>query len=359
MKFFLKKIILLILLLVVKNLYSQTNKIQPYGMNLQLHYGFIYDHAHTMSGIVNSYIHSAQIELSSHQLFLKQSNKSLIDFGTGIYYSELGNNQILGHSMAIYQYTGFPLFRKSFFPMRFKIASGIAYLNKTYSPTLNPYEASISSHLNVFVQLNFLKKIIDNQSKKISLGFSLTHYSNGAFKMPNLGINLVTLNSNLSFGLGNKEKTKKIILDSIKNSRFYITPSVGWKQHQATGPNTFMVCDISVEYSVFKNPSHHLMLGTDFFYDPSWQDVIALNDSNQREHDYNQGFHLGYNLQYNKLIYLVNIGIYTLAKNEVWHATYHRIGFRYLLSNHLFFNFTLESYWANAENIEWGLGLKF
>jgi len=359
MKFFTKKIFLLILFLASKNLFSQNNKIPPYGVNLQLHYGYIYDHAHTMSGIVNSYIYSAQVEFSSNQLFFKQTNKSLIDFGIGIYYSELGNNQILGHSMAFYPYSEFPLFPQSFFSMRFKLASGLAYLTKTYSPMQNPYEASISSHLNVFVQLNFMKNIFDDQTKKISLGFALTHYSNGALKMPNLGINLVTLNSQFSFGLGDKEKIKKIFFDSIKNSRIYITPTFGWKQHQATGPNTFMVWDISLEYSVFKNPTHHLMLGTDFFYDPSWRDVIALNDSNQNEHDYNQGFHVGYNLQYNKLIYLANFGVYTMAKNEVWHATFHRIGFRYLLSKHLFFNFTLKSYWANAENIEWGFGLKF
>lgn len=359
MKFFIKNIFLIIVIFASKNLISQNSKIQPYNINFQSHYGYIYDHAHTMSGVVNSYIYSAQIEFSSNQLFLKQTNQSLIKFGTGFYYSYLGNNQVLGNSIAIYQSTEFPLFPKFIFPMRFKLASGIAYLTQTYSPTQNSYEASISSHLNVFVQLNFLKKIFEDQTKQLNMGFALTHYSNGAFKMPNLGINLVTLNGNLSFGLGNKEKTKTILIDSIKNSRIYITPTLGWKQHQATGPNTFMVWDISLEYSVFKNPKHHLMLGTDFFYDPSWRDVIALNDSNQKGHDYNQGFHVGYNLQYNKLIYLANFGVYTLAKNEVWHATYHRIGFRYLLSKHLFFNFTLKSFWANAENIEWGLGLKF
>ncbi len=333
---------------------------RPYFVSLRLHYGYIYDHAHTMAGIVQSYLQSGELEFGRHLNFSYHSGTKEIafEYGMAFYSSNLGNPEVLGNSFAFYPFIKVPIMQGVKKSLTLKIGSGLAYLSKPYDALTNPYNASISSHFNVFAQFSTEYPVFVSQKFEIYTGMSLTHYSNGASMMPNLGINVVTAQTNLRYKFGNSSRNKTTILDSEKINIVAFTPTFGWKQRQATGPNTFKVWDFSLEYLRTLNTWHKIGFGFDVFYDPSWRDIVALSESSKNTHDYNQGIHFVYALQFSKLWYFIDLGTYFHWDYEAWQKTYHRIGLRYQFTKNFYLNLSLKSFWANAQNIEWGVGFK-
>ena len=63
-------------------------------------------------------------------------------------------------------------------------------VEKTFDIQHNFQSLAIGSHLNANVILRFEKEINIHKSQSLNFGIGLNHLSNGAFKTPNLGLNL-------------------------------------------------------------------------------------------------------------------------------------------------------------------------
>lgn len=106
-------------------------------------------------------------------------------------YGYLGNEKILGHAISILPNITFRKQKEGtgFF---WRLGSGIAYLNKPYNVFTNKTNNVIGSRINNMTQV---KMGIEWKLKKTFLqtSISLTHYSNGRAKLPNLGYNIPSL----------------------------------------------------------------------------------------------------------------------------------------------------------------------
>jgi hypothetical protein len=114
------------------------------------------------------------------------------EMGVQIAYMNLGNEKILGEAYSLLPNISLILFGKEKTQFRFIVGTGIAYLTKKFDYIDNPTQNTIGSNFNnisVF-KFNFHHKL--NENLKAFAGFGLTHYSNGAESLPNLGINIIT-----------------------------------------------------------------------------------------------------------------------------------------------------------------------
>lgn len=173
-----------------------TNK--NYLVELRGHYGFFYHHHFEMKRF-NA--HFPAFEASFYKgTFGQKEWHSLYNYpyiGCTFYYSGLGGFEELGKVYALYPFINYPLLQGERSQLTFKLGVGLAYLTNKFDHLDNHYNFSIGSHVNAAVNLSFeyRQELFPRMMAVASLG--LTHFSNGATKSPNYGLN--TLSGALGF----------------------------------------------------------------------------------------------------------------------------------------------------------------
>ena len=170
---------------------------EPYIQKLGIHVagqnGSLFKHTPKMDHF--TYNGSPSFELS---VFWQRAEKQgqmwywdidLPEFGIASQYTNIGNDTLLGHAFAVMPYLQFGIKEWKRAYWYFRVASGLAYLTKSFDRISNPENVAIGSEIN---NSSFFSTGIEWQlSKKISVqgGLFFKHFSNGAFKTPDLGLN--------------------------------------------------------------------------------------------------------------------------------------------------------------------------
>ena len=154
------------------------------------HYGFFYHHHFEMERF-NA--HFPAFEASVYQgTFGRKEWHYLYNYpfiGCTFYHSSLGGFEELGDAYALYPFINYPLFRDETSQFTFKLGVGVAYLTRCFDHLENPYNFSIGSHLNAAANISFeFRQEITPRLLAVA-SFGLTHFSNGATKSPNYGLN--------------------------------------------------------------------------------------------------------------------------------------------------------------------------
>ena len=109
--------------------------------------------------------------------------------GINLGYYNFGDDAVLGKAYSFLPNIYLRLNKSEFFSISFMVGTGIAYVSKHFSFIDNQTNNSIGSYFNNISSFQFDGKYKVNRHLSISAGFGLTHFSNGASKIPNLGIN--------------------------------------------------------------------------------------------------------------------------------------------------------------------------
>jgi len=109
--------------------------------------------------------------------------------GIAAEYNDIGNDSVLGKAYWLLPFVEIPMVSGKKVSAYFRVGSGLAWLTKRFDATENPTNNVIASHLNDITQ--FMMEVTWKPKDQIafSLGASFTHYSTGAVRVPNLGIN--------------------------------------------------------------------------------------------------------------------------------------------------------------------------
>lgn len=86
-----------------------------------------------------------------------------------------------------------PLFRKKRSALHYSFGTGLAYLTKPFDRLDNFKNNAIGGHWNNSVDMKLDYEHQLGSKLKLHLGFGLAHYSNGARRLPNLGLNIPLL----------------------------------------------------------------------------------------------------------------------------------------------------------------------
>lgn len=122
--------------------------------------------------------------------------------GLGYYCSNLGNTAIYGHLHGLYGY-----FDNHFLQPHHRlnignrISFGLSYATKHFDINQNPRNYVLSTGINVFFQYDILLRYKATPHFSIALLTGLTHASNGNYREPNKGFNLLTAGLELRYSL--------------------------------------------------------------------------------------------------------------------------------------------------------------
>lgn len=288
-------------------------------------------------------------------------------YGIGIYNMVFSNEEEIGYPAALYFFFGAPFSRKEKSSFDYEFSFGLSHNWEPYDKVNNPFNLAIGSYRNAYIDAKI--KYVWYFSKKFSLdaGFRATHFSNGAIRMPNAGINLFAPFVGLRYDLIAKDP---VPFNQLQNKRvettdeFNIIIASGKRsiKHTLT-PNHQMasLLNVSLEYLTPASDIFKYGMGIDLGIDENRNltidgDNVELASKGKqvfsavsvigqfRAHRLGVQAGIGYELINNGKIYFSN-------------DTYQRIGLRYYLFNHLFAGIAIKANnFSVADYIEWSLG---
>ena len=137
----------------------------------------------------------------------------------GLRYHSLGDKDVVGDAIGLRANIDLPFFRKEKSALHFGFSTGIAFLTQPFDRISNQENNAIGSHWNSSVDIKFEYERKLNKNIKIHFGIGFSHYSNGARKLPNLGLNLPHVYIGISPYVGSYEKEYFQFLDVSKEAK--------------------------------------------------------------------------------------------------------------------------------------------
>lgn len=327
------------------------------------HYGFLIAHRENMNHIPQNHVYGLEInyEVKSRGGRPWHEKYRYPYFGFGVFAANVGNTQVLGDGFSAFGYLKAFLSKKDrkIVP-RMKMGAGLGYITNPFDRLSNHKNNAIGSHFNIFVTTQF-DATYYFRNWQAGLGFSFSHFSNGCFRLPNLGINLPTLN--LSMGYVFKKRPplpKQTVEISDKPWHFTAVATAGVKDVE-TGKH-----DLYPSYNLLLRARRNTAkksawgLGADLMYNTSLRRRMEIFQYTDPETTpiVQAGVCIAYYQRFNNLALFINNGIYLYSKFTDDGIMYHRFGAEYTLGNNLIVQFSLKTHWAKADHFEIGIGYR-
>ena len=114
------------------------------------------------------------------------------EIGGGVFFVIHHDRDTIGNAFAAYVYWKYALVRTKVMDFNLKMGIGLAYATKKFIKGENEIHNAIGSNMNAYVQLRFGFEWKIAKPVRLVTAFTYNHYSDGAVKLPNLGINTLT-----------------------------------------------------------------------------------------------------------------------------------------------------------------------
>lgn len=348
---------LYIIFIVLCHLQAYAQISRPDGFSLDAKRGFLFPHKYEMAHLPKEL--NAAIELGAlwrvdgqkdwHELYNRPN------LGLRFTYFSTGNEELIGNAYGLSFSVHFPLSKGRLYPS-FTPQVGLGYVDKIYDVDNNPKNNALGTRLNINVSFEFGLNY-KFQKNVWGLGVEFKHFSNGASKLPNLGLNWPFLNLNYQHYFTDELPLNVDTLD-------YIIPlPKNWKH---LGLAVFSVKDVyplyeglSPVYGLSYVANRRLSVRSSFDLGLDLIMNTALNrDVSEKPNFFEAlqvGTYLGYVQDIGKLDLFVGMGAYVKNAVNANNDLYHRLGARYALNEKLYAHFSIKSNWGRADYFEYGI----
>lgn len=278
-------------------------------------------------------------------------------YGVTTFFGSVGNRELLGHYFGSYGFINFNFIKRKHYTLSGKMGCGLAYSNKYYNSEDNILNVAVSTPINALVTMALENRFVFGRHS-INASLDATHFSNGAYKVPNLGLNLPFI----SVGYGYKvRETADTTFSHEKFQKKWEFGAIGFgsaKEIFPTEGKRYAVLGLNLVGRRYFGPRAGMELTFDilskqaiFGYKPkvpkTQADIIQM------------GVFVGYLLPLNHFQLITGMGVYVRDKYKPEDAFYHRVGMRYVFDNGINLNLVLKSHWARADYVEYGIGYTF
>ena len=287
--------------------------------------------------------------------------------------------RLLVHPPECFFYFGAPWTRFGKFTVNTDISVGLSYDLKPYDSETNPYNDVIGSSVNVYFNLNFLLYYQLSERLDLSLGYALTHFSNGRMYTPQKGINTLGFNLGLKY---NFNPVRNFIPDSDMDYKpairpeFIVTEKPVFNPHhelqlmgsvgsvQAEKPlgepsgDRYMTSSWTVDYAYRFARKMNITAGLDMFYDGSLAESYEGIPPDQTTLIQRMSFatHIGYQYLIERFSFIFNLGAYVYKESPARGFWYMRAGGRIHVTDDLAVHICLKTMdGGKSDWVEWGL----
>lgn len=334
---------------------------QPeFQLGFRYHYGFVLAHTPSLQQFTRA--HFPVYEVTFTKLTYGEKDWQSVyhnpDLGISFLTTDFGKNQILGRGYALFPNITFHYLRKKWIHANFRFGAGLAYIEKPFDRLNNYKNNAIGSHLNSAISVLIETKYKLSSRTNLGIGLALSHFSNGATKTPNLGINLATANIALAYKFADKPILKADTSNYFKKSvEFFALVCGGVKEIAPAGGNKYSIITASINVARVHSLRGKWGIGLDLFHDAAILEQYKRDSLNENSVSITQaGLNISWEVIFGKVSFPLQAGVYLHSIYKSNGLVYNRYGIRYHFHKHLFANVSLKTHYAKADYFEWGLG---
>lgn len=314
--------------------------------------------------------HLAQSHAEGFSFFFKKRTFGSRYWEQLLKYPDLGitfnyldyNNPVLGETVSAMGTIDYYIVRKPRNEFTFEFGFGGGYNTHPYNAETNNKNIAIGSKFTyaALIRLNHAFQILPGLN--LETGIKLSHFSNGAFKVPNKGINVVTADIGLSYDLDKSpipyKKDEFLPLDTRIN--YNVILASGIKEIEPVGGKKYSFLTLSLLATRQTSQTNKFALGVDLFHSYATKEEINIDrDLKGETPDFKRiGVVGGHELLLGKLSFITQLGVYIYRPYKSDKPLYQRYGFKYLFHKRVFGGMFLKTHYGKADAVEWALGFK-
>lgn len=338
----------------------KAQNIERWGIGYKAIGGYIWAHKGNLDNL-RAHTYGGSIEFRYKTANKKQWHRIYNNpiWGVQLYYSYLGNPNILGAAYGILPYAELPIIKKKHWELNFRGTAGLGYITNPFNLEKNTKNRTIGSHFNGNISVHGSLNIFLSKNLELNLVGGLTHFSNGNFRMPNLGINLPDISIGFSHYLGQKEvKEKKPDNFFTEKDEYYFTFVLGRKNTDYIFSHDVIPASLQFKYLRRLTPTSQLGGGVDYFYDEGNFFVDNRTGDTQKkgfEKASELAIKISHEAKLNFITFMTDWGTYLYNSNKVKGLFYQRIGLRFQLIPKISIHTALKTHFARADYFEWGI----
>ncbi|CAN5374407.1 hypothetical protein BH09BAC5_BH09BAC5_20930 [soil metagenome] len=373
-----KSRILFLIFILPLSLVAQRDTIAPCPTTLYLggsvQYGFLWSHRYNMGHLVQKHLVAFELDLTKTTSGDRcwQNPFHYPSVGVTIQVIPLGNPDELGTAIGLYPFINFPLGdRNRKIKSHLRLGYGLGYITNPFDPIENHKNVAIGSHYNACISLRLNEIWQMNDKNYLEFGLGMTHFSDGALKLPNLGLNIPLVNFGFHHSISTNAFTKvnpeletknKHTIEILTDPNWHINVllSAGHNDIDPPGGNRFGL--INIQSSITKRTAwkHRWGAGLDLMYSDALRRKLALDTIHVSVVENLQpGAKFCYEFVVGRLSFPIEMGAYLYTRYKLFGPVYNRFAVHYLVNNHLLFNISLKTHFARAEYFEFGAGWRF
>ncbi len=239
------------------------------------------------------------------------------------FFGTFGNPEELGNVYAIMPQISFTIRKNRKIPVKLTLGWGYGYWTKKHDPLTNPDNLAIGTHITNMADFSVMIPIHLSANLQMNIGTSTTHFSNGHYRMPNNGINILSLI--IGFHLGNDTIVHRIKRNPFICRKWQILIQAGMGLHdfgdgsKPIGGPLYPVYALTTGITKQINHSGKFHTGIYINYYTDYYDYVTekqLFDNKQTAYAVTSSVYLGYEFILGKFSMMVQSGWY------VWNPFY-------------------------------------
>jgi len=355
----LRQILLLVLVPCCLNISAQE---QPFGIGLKHYRGVMWAHR---SSILHLEAPTTGFDIDLYKMPSKhpkpwKKQYRLPTVGISLTYLDLGLPEVTGKAFGVLPFIEFRAIQKSRFNLNLRVATGIGYLTKKWDLNNNLVNKAIGSHLNGNMRVHLIGHYQFHPQWSLDFGGGITHFSNGNFKLPNLGVNSIEYCIGLSYGKLTRKPSPPVshqLNDSSKRHHWEFAVGIASKISNLTYPKRNTVQIIGMRYYRQLWDVSRFGGGVEFAHDPSYvyrDNPRDVNESPSISNASELAIFLSHDLILGRLIFIAEGGTYLYTSYNLKGPLYQKLGFKYQLWKGLQARMIIKAHFARADYFEWG-----
>ncbi|MFT2007313.1 acyloxyacyl hydrolase [Pontibacter sp. 13R65] len=284
-------------------------------------------------------------------------------YGFGLYSSTFGLDYV-GNPFAAYGFVSIPISPREHrrWNFNYRISLGLSGRFNPYNEDENPLNLIIGSKNNVFIDFGTQANYMLNKHLQLGAGITFHHFSNGALRLPNTGINLLPLTFALTYIPDNRaiDFTKRAVPVNSKEHQLHLSYALGAKQLDRDNSNIYFKSTAGIFWSKFFGYKWRMGAGANVFYSAAANDpVVASEEAGKLSAIFSGGpaFYIDHLLT-SRMYINGNAGYYLHQNKFTGENTpyFLRIGVRYNVYKDFFAGVSIKAHGGKADFIEWTTG---